>query len=614
MHPAIVICAYNRPKSLDRLLRSLSEAKFDKQNIPLVISMDGPVDAEVEELAEEYNWTYGEKTILRSKAHLGLKKHVLSCGKLTNLYGAIILLEDDLFVAPYFYNYACSALSFYEQETRVGGLSLYSYEVAESCFLPFVPLGDHSDVYFMQVASSWGQAWTHAQWVLFEAWLEKYPNGKSEVLPDYVQQWGEQSWKKIFMAYLIDLQKYFVFPRVSYTTNFEDPGTNVTTRGLYQVKLNYSKTLPCFTTFDNSTTIYDAWFEMEPMSLNLRTDILREYDYEIDLYCTKTLSKSYVLTTRSGENEIMRFSSGMKPLIANVICNISGVGINFYKSETVDQKNLSSYGLMSNTLMRKVIENLQNWISLSIVIPVRSFEPEKLGASVEFHTNDVRIEFIFVCSEKRLDVMNSWVTQYVPNGRVVHADEDQLLESGFAHSTNEIVTWLRPGSRLHRDAFNRLAKIFCGFANVNWVSGIEVRTSGKRANTAPFRWNARMVCKYPKRSAWVDTELMFVRRFLMEEVVKKDQNSSLFAKLIGIEPLYVAAFVFGKKGEELTRQTHRLTTKVEPSLIRTLISFLGHRAFLRNWSPWRILFVEVEQLPFVLQYDEANDNFYFSRY
>jgi hypothetical protein len=50
------------------------------------------------------------------------------------------------------------------------------------------------------------------------------PNGPH--IPAYLQQWGPESWKKHFIHYLVDTGKYFVFPRISLTTNFEDYGTH----------------------------------------------------------------------------------------------------------------------------------------------------------------------------------------------------------------------------------------------------------------------------------------------------------------------------------------------------------------------------------------------------
>src|SRR5688572_10825284 len=97
--PAIVIPAYNRPASLQRLLDSLRKAEIPHE-VKLVISIDQGGPAGVKQLAENFAWPFGEKKIILHENHLGLKDHILAAGNLSAEYGSIILLEDDLFVSP----------------------------------------------------------------------------------------------------------------------------------------------------------------------------------------------------------------------------------------------------------------------------------------------------------------------------------------------------------------------------------------------------------------------------------------------------------------------------------------------------------------------------------
>ncbi len=61
MKPAIIIPAYNRPDSLRRLLSFIDAASFIYDDIPLVISVDGGGDINVVELANSFEWKYGQK-------------------------------------------------------------------------------------------------------------------------------------------------------------------------------------------------------------------------------------------------------------------------------------------------------------------------------------------------------------------------------------------------------------------------------------------------------------------------------------------------------------------------------------------------------------------------
>ena len=59
---AIVTVAYNRVKSLSRLLNSLLCADID--NAPLIISIDKSNTNEVERYANDFIWPYGEKKVI----------------------------------------------------------------------------------------------------------------------------------------------------------------------------------------------------------------------------------------------------------------------------------------------------------------------------------------------------------------------------------------------------------------------------------------------------------------------------------------------------------------------------------------------------------------------
>jgi len=108
--PAIVVVGYNRPKALERLLRSIHDADYsDYSDISLVISLDkGP--SEVRDIASSFLWRYGPKRLIIHEARLGLRSHILSCGDLSQTYRTVIILEDDLVVSPAFYDYAVQSV------------------------------------------------------------------------------------------------------------------------------------------------------------------------------------------------------------------------------------------------------------------------------------------------------------------------------------------------------------------------------------------------------------------------------------------------------------------------------------------------------------------------
>ena len=198
MNIPIVVVAYNRTNTLQRLLSSLSKAYFPFST-RLIISIDGGGPVNVIQTAKNFFWEHGQKEILEYSENLGLRKHILSCGAISKKYDGIILLEDDLYVSPWFYTYALSAARFYRGCKDISGIALYSPRYNETAFLPFYPLNDGSDTFFMQLACSWGQIWLSEQWSEFENWYNKNRNEeliRNETLPINIKLWPETSWKK----------------------------------------------------------------------------------------------------------------------------------------------------------------------------------------------------------------------------------------------------------------------------------------------------------------------------------------------------------------------------------------------------------------------------------
>jgi len=339
----IVIITYDRPASLKRLLNSLLRAKY-QGDVKLIISIDGGGTEQLIKVAENFEWKYGEKEIIKRNNNLGLKKHILTCGGLAAEYDGVILLEDDLYVSPDFYQYVLQANEFYKDDERVGGISLYAHLYNETAQFPFTPISDGSDVFFMQYASSCGQFWSQKQWKSFKAWYDQNLGeklSKNVMLPPNVLLWPESSWKKFFIKFLILHDKYFVFPRVSLTTNFNEPGAHIKLRErFFQVPLHFNKTEFNFIPFDESYAVYDVHCEILASKLKLLSGHFMDKDFEVDLYgmkIIKDITKPYILTSRSIENPEMTFGKEMKPHEVNIIENISGSDI--YFGETMKCKD-----------------------------------------------------------------------------------------------------------------------------------------------------------------------------------------------------------------------------------------------------------------------------------
>jgi hypothetical protein len=183
----------------------------------------------------------------------------------------------------------------------------------------------------MQYASSWGQVWTKKGWSGFREWYEEHQGEKikgDRSVPQNIQYWPENSWKKYHIKYLIDTDRYFVFPRSSLTTMFTGQGTHMKVREHFlQVPLQLGSRVHTFRKLEDSTAVYDVFGEMEARVLKKLAPALEGYDLAVDLNAIKPASEiqeEYLLTTRSAKNPVLSFGREMKPHELNVIHNVPG--------------------------------------------------------------------------------------------------------------------------------------------------------------------------------------------------------------------------------------------------------------------------------------------------
>jgi hypothetical protein len=348
----IIVIGYNRPKALDRLLNSLLNAVYPG-SVDLIISIDGGKGDketgrkgdEVREMAVKFKWPFGEKKLIFHETNLGLRNHVLSCGDISQDYDGVIVLEDDLYVSPAFYQYTLQAFEYYKDDPKIAGISLYSHAYNETAQFPFIPLTDGSDVFFLQYASSWGQFWSRRNWASFREWYDnRAPEDKSPgKLPANIRLWPGNSWKKYFIGFIIRHDLYFVYPRRSLTTIFGDEGTNIRIRETFlQVPLWLEKQKFQFITIDESFAVYDVYCELDPGRLKRLAPSIAETEFEVDLYGMKSqedTSKEFFLSSRKCSSPLRTFGREMKPHEMNILADIPGDYFTLGAKRDFEEKN-----------------------------------------------------------------------------------------------------------------------------------------------------------------------------------------------------------------------------------------------------------------------------------
>lgn len=137
-----------------------------------------------------------------------------------------------------------------------------------------------------------------------------------------------EDWFPLMTQYVVETDRYFVYPRVSLTTGMGDPGTHFDhASSFFQAPLQRAKDCFKFKPLDDSFAVYDSFFEIRPDRLNRLTDALRAYEYDVDLNATKEprhLHALYALTSRRSRSKIISFGKAMRPIEANVIEALPG--------------------------------------------------------------------------------------------------------------------------------------------------------------------------------------------------------------------------------------------------------------------------------------------------
>lgn len=156
----ILLFVYNRPEHLRHAVESLltnEAARFSD----LFIFSDAPKTLDdqpkVAEVRDYIHHIYGFKslTITERDTNWGLARSIIDgVSGLVERFGRVIVLEDDLIVAPHFLDFMNDALTLYEDEPRVGHIQAYDFTQDKS--LP--------NTFLIKWTGSWGWATWRDAW------------------------------------------------------------------------------------------------------------------------------------------------------------------------------------------------------------------------------------------------------------------------------------------------------------------------------------------------------------------------------------------------------------------------------------------------------------------
>ena len=179
----ILLFVYNRPEHTRRCIQSLLKNSLASESY-LFIYADGAKDSTQQEAVNEVrNYIrsiqgFKQVTLMERNENWGLARNIID-GVTTqvNRYGKVIVLEDDLVVAPYFLQFMNDALEVYKDEPKVGHIQACDFTQDSS--LP--------STFLIKWTGSWGWATWDRAWKYFN------PNGK-----ELLQELEERKLTRIF--------------------------------------------------------------------------------------------------------------------------------------------------------------------------------------------------------------------------------------------------------------------------------------------------------------------------------------------------------------------------------------------------------------------------------
>lgn len=167
----IALFVYNRPWHTRQTVEALQKNALASES-DLIIFSDAPKSEahrdEVDEVRLYIRQVKGFRSIsiIEREENFGLARSIIEgVTSITNKYGRIIVLEDDLVTSPYFLQFMNDALTVYRDDDNVMHISGYMYPVDRS---------DLPETFFLRPTSCWGWATWGRAWKHFEKTPKKF--------------------------------------------------------------------------------------------------------------------------------------------------------------------------------------------------------------------------------------------------------------------------------------------------------------------------------------------------------------------------------------------------------------------------------------------------------
>ncbi|KAM1040414.1 hypothetical protein FF1_029662 [Malus domestica] len=250
MRISINIITQNRVHSLTRLLKSLSDAYYLGDEVPISFNMDSKVDEATIRLVSSFDWPHGPKTLKRRIIQGGLIRAVSESWYPSSDDDFGLLLEDDIEVSPYYYLWIKYALLAYHYDPQVSlpelsSISLYTPKLVEVVKerpkwnpTEFFKNIHPNTPYFHQLPCSWGAVFFPKQWREFYVYMNMRFTEDAKKNPVQIPKSRTNGWQASWKKFLIDMMYlrgyvslYPNFPnQASFSTNHMEPGAHISAK------------------------------------------------------------------------------------------------------------------------------------------------------------------------------------------------------------------------------------------------------------------------------------------------------------------------------------------------------------------------------------------------
>ncbi|XP_020112573.1 uncharacterized protein LOC109727091 [Ananas comosus] len=251
MRISVNIITQNRAASLQRLLRSLQNAYYLGDEVPLSFNMDSKVDEATLKVVGSFRWAHGPKVIRRRIIQGGLIRAVSESWYPSSDDDFGLLLEDDIEVSPYYYMWIKYALLAYHYDPQVSlpelsSISLYTPRLVEVVkerpkwnATEYLKKIHPNTPYLHQLPCSWGAVFFPKHWREFYAYMSARFTADAKQNPVQIPKSRTNGWQASWKKFLIDMMYlrgyvslYPNFPgQASFSTNHMEPGAHISAKG-----------------------------------------------------------------------------------------------------------------------------------------------------------------------------------------------------------------------------------------------------------------------------------------------------------------------------------------------------------------------------------------------